>query len=249
MSRALRRLVSLASQRYRSSGRAAYHAARGKLGGDPLFAALLAEGLVPDGARILDLGCGRALLASWLLAADELQVAGEWPREWPQPARPRAYRGIELLAADVRCAARALGGAAAMAVEQGDIRNAALGKPDLVLLLDAIHYIEPAAQLVLLDRIGEALGEGGLLLMRVADAHAGLRFRFGSLVDRLVCRFRGLHLRRLHARPLAEWTRILDQLGFAVAVRQMSAGTPFANSLLVARAPAGQRPPSQVRIP
>ena len=44
--------------------------AGGKLRGDPVYAALLAQGLLAGRARVLDLGCGQGLLAAWLLAHD-----------------------------------------------------------------------------------------------------------------------------------------------------------------------------------
>ena len=55
-----RRLLQAAVARYRTSGRFAYHFARGKLDRDPVFAAILAMGLIPGQARILDLAaaCG-----------------------------------------------------------------------------------------------------------------------------------------------------------------------------------------------
>ena len=67
--KALEPLIDSASAYYRGAGRFAWHWARGKLGGDPAFATILARGLLSGRSRILDLGCGQALLAAWLLAA------------------------------------------------------------------------------------------------------------------------------------------------------------------------------------
>ena len=48
--RALQRaLVDAASQRFRAGGRFAWHFARGKLSGDPMFLALLRMGALPRG--------------------------------------------------------------------------------------------------------------------------------------------------------------------------------------------------------
>ncbi len=53
-------------------------------------------------------------------------------------------------------------------------------------------------------------------------------------------RLRGHRLERLHSRPLEEWQRALEALGFRHEARPMSEGTGFANVLLVARlAPPG----------
>jgi SAM-dependent methyltransferase len=72
---ALASLIDAASAPYRAAGRFAWHFARGKLRGDPVFAALLAQGLLAGRARVLDLGCGQGLLAAWLLAARALEAA------------------------------------------------------------------------------------------------------------------------------------------------------------------------------
>ena len=82
--RALQRaLVDAASQRFRADGRFAWHFARGKLGGDPMFLALLRMGALPPQAQdFLDLGCGQAVLAAWLLAARDRFESGAWPAGW-----------------------------------------------------------------------------------------------------------------------------------------------------------------------
>ena len=59
-----------AAARYRPTGRGPYYFARGKLSGDPVFAALLRDGLIKDAARIVDVGCGLGVLAAWLAAAE-----------------------------------------------------------------------------------------------------------------------------------------------------------------------------------
>ncbi|MNC93008.1 hypothetical protein D3C83_95420 [compost metagenome] len=46
---------------------------------------------------------------------------------------------------------------------------------------------------------------------------------------------RGGRCDRMHFRTRAQWVALLEELGFAVAAVPMSAGTAFANVLLVAR--------------
>lgn len=227
------RLVFTATEPYRAAGRFAYHFARGKLAGDPAFTAILAGGLIPDQARVLDLGCGQGLLAAWLLAADACHRAGEWCGDWPAPSRLRSLQGIELMTADVERARRALGPKAA--IEVGDIRSAPFGDADAIVILDVLHYIDRASQETILDRVRAALSYTGVLLLRIGDADAGLPFKISNWVDQTVLMARGHGWVRLHCRPVTEWLDVLSRRGFRTDPLPMSAGTPFANVLLVAR--------------
>ena len=65
----MRALWSAASRPYLTAGRYPYHFARNKLRFDPVFVTLLRRGLIPDRARVIDLGYGQGLLAALLLAA------------------------------------------------------------------------------------------------------------------------------------------------------------------------------------
>lgn len=227
------RLLDAASAPYRAAGRFAWHFARGKLSGDPAFLGLLEHGLIGDGERLLDLGCGQGLLASWLRAARRQSEAGDWPAGWPAPPRLARIAGIELMPRDVERARAALGDTAEFAA--GDIRDAAFGRADTVVILDVLHYIDPAAQDAVLARVRTALRPGGALLLRVGDAGAGWAFRWSNWVDHAAMFARGHGYVRLYCRPLPAWRASLEALGFRVAAMPMSAGTPFANVLLVAR--------------
>ena len=231
-------LVDAASRHFRTAGRFAYHFARGKLSGDPVFLALLERGLLPDRARILDLGCGQGLLAAWLLAARQQYDSGEWPVGWPEPGRPGDIRGIDLLASDIRRAAAALPTPARF--EQGDMRFVDFAQADVVVIMDALHYVDVAAQNDVLHRVREALPPGGLFLTRVGNAAAGFGFQLSNWVDRSVAFFRGNRLPPLHCRPLPDWIAALEALGFSVETASMNGKLPFANVMLIAH--LGDRP-------
>lgn len=227
------RLIDRASEYYRGAGRFAYNFARGKLGGDPVFFTLLERGLLPDGARILDLGCGQGLLAAWLLAARALYESGDWPAGWQAPPRVADIRGVDLLASDVKRAKAAL--AAPARFEEGDMRHVGFGKADVVVILDVLHYVDFAAQDEVLRRVRAALPPNGLFLTRVGDASAGLGFKLSNWVDRTVAFFRGNRLPPLHCRPLGEWLQALEKQGFSVETEDQNGALPFANVMLVAR--------------
>jgi SAM-dependent methyltransferase len=228
--RALHRAASLP---YRSAGRFAWHFARGKLGRDPVFRALLERGDVPAGARVLDIGCGQALFASLMRAVDAQVAGGGWPAAWPAAPARTHYTGIELMPRDMARARAALGSGDRAHLVCADMRRAELPASDVVLLLDVVHYIDIAAQDALLARVRDALRPRGRLLMRVGDAARRRSFAISQWVDHSVTRLRGHAAAPTYGRALDAWAGRLQQLGFAVQQVPMSRGTPFPNVLLV----------------
>lgn len=228
-------LVEIASAPYRGMGRFAWQFARGKLKGDPAFAAILALGLLRQRTRILDLGCGQGLLAAWLLAAQAVQLAGRWPRDWAPAPAPEQLSGIEINPHEVARARQALGERAHFL--EGDIRHVDYGAVDAIVILDVLHYNDFASQEVVLSRARAALAPGGVLLLRVGDAAGGWGFALSMLIDQLVALARRRRWVRLAGRPVSEWRSLLTRLGFTTEALPMSAGTPFANVLIVARLP------------
>jgi len=214
-----RALVDAVAARYRPAGSFAARFARGKLARDPIYLRLLAPGAIPTGARVLDLGCGQGL-ALCLLA------------EASRSAKLRLF-GIERSPEQVRRARLALGGDGA--VEQRDLREAALPPSDAILLFDVIHYLEPREQDALLARIAAALAPGGSLLMRVCDDGARARAALTRAADRFGALFRGERIWRLAGRSAADWIGALERLGLSARAEPASQGTPFANVLITAR--------------
>jgi SAM-dependent methyltransferase len=231
---AFRTLHATAAAPYRKAGRFAYYFARGKLRADPVFGAILQYGLLQGYEHILDLGCGQGLLSAWLRAAQQCYECGTWPAGWPAPPQFLTVRGIELMPREVARARRALGEGCALT--QGDVRSAAFGVADAVVILDVLHYIDAGAQQSVLQRVRAALPAGGRLLLRVGDASAGARFHITQGADRLTMFWRGHGLLATHCRSLDRWQELLSACGFQSKAMPMSRGTPFANVLLIAQA-------------
>jgi SAM-dependent methyltransferase len=230
-----------ASDRYRSGGRFAWHFARGKLGGDPVFRALLERGAVPPRARVLDVGCGQGLLASLLAACDALAASQRWPQAWaPAPVQTR-YTGIDLMPRDIARAQQALSALSPPPrLVCADMCTAPFEPCDVAVVLDVLHYVDLPAQDDVLARIRAALQPRGRLLLRVGDASQRWRFAASQWVDRIVTWVRGHRAPPTYGRTLAQWCHALALLGFTVQALPMSRGTPFANVLLDCR--LGERP-------
>ncbi len=235
-------LLAAASAYYKPAGLFARNFAHGKLKRDPVFRAILAQGLLAGRARVLDLGAGQGLLAAWLLAARSAYArerAGAWPQSWPAPPDFASYLGIEINPQEVRRARRAfaLDPGALVQIVHGDIRNVDYGTPDAVVILDVLHYNDYASQERILGRVRTALVPGGLLLMRIGDAEGGLGFTLSKAVDRTVALARRGRWSALQCRGRAEWLALLRRVGFVTRSIPMSAGTPFTNLLLLAQVP------------
>lgn len=216
------RAVTEAVARYTSAGRLPRGMMRGKLRVDPVYRELLVRGIA-DARRIVDLGCGRGLLFSLILAVRH------------ERARPGLY-GVESVPSTARAARLALGAAAT--IVEGDLTETAIPPSDVVTLLDVLHYLPSAAQDALLRRIRAALPEGGRLFVRETDAAAGAGFLAVRAGERIAAIMSGNGLRRFSYRTATELTRRLEAAGFSVTTTPMDRGTPFSNVLLDARARA-----------
>jgi SAM-dependent methyltransferase len=226
-------LVACVSDAYRAADSHAARFASSKLKRDPVFRHVLEHGLIPPGATVLDLGCGQGLLAGCLAAAADAQRRGDWPAAWgPAPTDIRMI-GLELSPLQLRRAAA--GGLAAARFVLADMRHADFPPCDVVACIDTLHYLPLHEQDDVLRRARNALHAGGVLLLRVNDDSAPLRWRLGLWIDRITRAVQGGGFEPVHGRTLASWRAVLNRLGFEVACRPMNGRLPFANLLLVAR--------------
>jgi SAM-dependent methyltransferase len=235
-----RTLLERASRPYFLGGHFAGNFCKGKLKGDPIFLALLEHGSIPNAARLLDLGCGKGLLASWLNAARLMYETNLWPQHWPPAPKLAQFSGLDLDQGDVDVARTALVKNATLDFqvnfEVGDIHSAHFGTADVVIILDVLHYIAYDAQENVIRRVRAALPLGGILILRIGDAAGGLPFLYSKWVDRSVLFLRGYRGVRLYCRTLESWIDLLGREGFNVSPLAMSKGTIFCNVTLLAKA-------------
>jgi len=228
----LERLHEAATRAYAAIGRRAWHFARGKLRHDPVYFSLLRSGTLPGSGRLLDAGCGTGILLSLLVTAAKQYRRGMWPQGWPAPPLSLDLYGIDLRPDRVKAARAALRDEAQ--VEARDLRDFTFPRCSAVAMLDVLMYLDRPEQGRALEKASAALEPGGVLLLREADAGAGLAFEITRAAERLAGAPRGEFLRRLTYRSALEWRSALSELGLAVRVESMSQGTPFANVLFIA---------------
>jgi SAM-dependent methyltransferase len=225
-------LVRRASDRFLDSGITAWEFARGKLSGDPVYAATLSADLPGAAGTLLDIGCGQGLTLALVAEAQHTAARGEWDTTRPDPPQFSRLVGVELRPRVARIAVRALEHEAE--ILSGDARRTGLPDADVVLLFDVLHMMPDADQRELLRAIRAAMPPTGRLLVREADAAAGWRFgmvRLGNLLKAIVT---GRWRQRFWFRTQAAWRGVLHDEGFAAHVQPMGEGTPFANVLISA---------------
>jgi trans-aconitate methyltransferase len=227
-------LIDAASRPYLAVGRYAYYFARSKLRHDPVFLSLLRAGRIPDQARVLDLGCGQALLASLMLAARAQFESGQWPSGWAAPPSQLQLHGIEGEHRAAQRAQTALGDR--VAIRTADLRHAPLPEADVVVTIDVLHYLETHDQVSLLERVAQSMRGGGVLILRVADMSAGWRFQLGKAADRFGTLLSVRGLPNQYHRPIDQWLRLLDKLGFEPSIDTDSRDKSFANVVIWAKA-------------
>lgn len=232
--------IAGAAALYRPAGRFAYFFARGKLRGDTLFATLLRVGAIPDGAHVVDLGCGQGLVGAWFTAAHRGRRDGSAGRPHWSGA---SYCGVDQSTRDVARARVALPEARIIEADLRRFDVATLGPCDVITLLDLLHYLEPAVQVRVLRGAHAALRETGALILRVGDAASAGASHRANAIDRAVCALRGHPRAVLHRRSIGAWIALLLDIGFDIEILEDDRGnacsphkrTAFANVLLRAR--------------
>ena len=182
-------------------------AARFALVRDPILSHLLEEPAFADARRILDLGCGRGVVAA-LVAAGPRGFGNE-----------RSYLGVDLSERYIRAAREALHDVAGASFATTDLRDFDPPAADIVLLVDVLRYLPLSAQDALLRRLGRVLSPGSTLLVREVDAAAGARFRWTAILGFLSLFLPGRPHHRFSYRRASDLRNALLASGFDVRDR------------------------------
>jgi uncharacterized protein (DUF2062 family) len=230
------RLVEATARRYVPVGSFTWEFVRGKLRHDPLYLRVLEAGMLPAGGRLVEIGCGRGILLALIQAAQEEHAAGRWSQDLPPPPGPLQMTGVEKRRRLATAARAALDDSVEILVAEplGFQPPPCQG----LALFDVLHSLPPPAQERLVAQAAAALAPGGVLLIREADAAAGLRFALTRAADHLRALLRREGKERFHYRSAGAWRELLEGAGLQVRSEPSRGTIPFANVLLTARRPA-----------
>ena len=202
---------------YRYQGKFVEQFVYWKMRMDPVFLAL--DRIVPREAKVLDLGCGYGLMSHWLSCFTD----------------QRRFCGIDYDEDKIRVARRTATDHPRIFFEHGDILEAPLPECDVVLLIDVLHYWEPAKQQAILAKVHAALRPGGVLVFREAAGGAGSGQERVAWWEKLATRLGHNQTKEgLHFQTRESYEAALKKAGFN-GWEEISGGGRDSNFLLVAR--------------
>lgn len=234
-------LVRRASERYVGDSLTAWEFARAKLRLDPVYKQMLVDGMLPRTGTLVDIGCGQGLSLALLVEASDAAAEPRWAAH-SQPPRFDHLIGIDTRPRVTDLARSGLAGRASIVCV--DARAMSFEKCSAVLLFDVLHMIPAPAQRDLLCQIHAALENGGIVLVREADAGAGWRFGLVRAGNTLKAIASGRWQQTFHFRTEPEWLACFASLGFGTDTCR-TPQSPGAN-LLFRLSKAGQMPPERL---
>src|SRR5205823_9677805 len=111
---------------------------------------------------------------------------------------------------------------------EADIRGLGLTPCRAALVFDVLHMMPAAEQEAVIASMAATLEQGGVILVREADASAGWRFGAVRVVNRLKAIAFGSWGERFHFRTAEGWIDCFASQSLAAAVQPMTSGM-FAN--------------------
>jgi 2-polyprenyl-3-methyl-5-hydroxy-6-metoxy-1,4-benzoquinol methylase len=176
--------------------------------------------LLPDEGRILDVGCGFGLFASYF---GQMQ-----PGRRVVGVDPNARR---IALAEKVANAVGLAGPSLPEFHVGDVRDAVLTGPfEGIYVLDVMHHIPHADQKPVLERLRDLLVPGGVLVIKDITTEPRYQLLFTTLLDRLMV---GLD-EALAYRHHRDWAELLSAIGFKVRMVRVPDVLPYPHVVIAA---------------
>lgn len=173
--------------------------------------------LLRDEGRILDVGCGFGLFASYF---GQTQPARRIVGVDPDGRRVRIARSV--------CEKLHLGGHTFI---EGDVRDASIQGPfEAAYVLDVMHHLPRADQRPVLERLRSLLVPGGLLLVKDITTEPRFGLLFTEYLDRLMVGWNEPLAYRHHR----EWAEILSSVGFKVRMVRVPDILPYPHVVIAA---------------
>lgn len=171
-------------------------------------------GHIPREGKIVDIGCGRGMLANYL--------ALHGP--------DRRVTGIDKQVRRIEAAQATVGERKNIRFRLQDALELEREEYDVIVLSDMLHHLSYPEQDRLLEHCFRILPEGGLLLLEDVTTDPRWKWLAHFLIDRT------LNLgKRQNFRRLADWIAALKQLGFTVEHYPAHRGIPLPDFLLKCR--------------
>jgi SAM-dependent methyltransferase len=209
-------LCRAVAERYRSSGRFAFHYVTSKLGRDPLTAAILALGRAEPFGTVVDIGCGRGQFAALLLEA----------------GLATSIFGVERKSTLLAQAEHAMRGLSFRGQLRDLSRDSQVPTATTILIVDVLYQLPTHVQTALIEATATAARHR--ILIRMADPTRGWRAHFTNFAERTgrwVWPNAGADV---NARPVDQVVERLCAHGYVVTIAPCWAGTPFSNVIVTA---------------
>lgn len=190
----------------------------GKLAWDPVFKTAW-KIIIHRGRPVLDIGCGLGLLGISMRAA----------------GIPFAYRGVDPSIWKINNALETMRyyGFEEVAFEVNDALNTPIPRGATVFLVDVLHYLKPAEQKKMLERLADAAEAGSLVLIRTSFKGGGLRYAM-TLTQEWWTRVTGwIRGGAINFPVRRELLGYFKSRGLKASVTPLWGKTPFASELIV----------------
>jgi 2-polyprenyl-3-methyl-5-hydroxy-6-metoxy-1,4-benzoquinol methylase len=178
------------------------------------------EAYVPDKGTIVDLGCGNGLFAAILKLGS--------------PAR--SIIGIDLDARKIAEARKSLGNVPHLDFRLGDVAATDYPRADIFTIVDVLYLIPFEAQERILRMCADALLPGGTLVLKDMDKKPRWKYAWNMIQETLAVKIIGFTLgSRFFFRSRADYTALLEKLGFAVDTVPLHKGYGYPHILFIAK--------------